>query len=644
MSRQPGSPQPGSPQPGSRRPKPPKAFRELAEPVRGALRAAVLLQALATAAGLMPFAAGYLLARQVLPPGGSAPDRGALWTITGVAIGAALVHFLLAALAIAVSHRADADLQLLLRRRIAEHLSRVPLGWFTEANSGTVQRALQNDMEDMHYVVAHARLDLTAALIAPLACLAWLFSVNWALALITLVPVVGFALAQKALIGGAKAQMGAVAAAMAAVNTAVVEFVQGAAALRTFGHGAGAHRRFSAAADEYHRVFTAGNAPILRSVSLSTGFVSPVAMLLVILAGGTLLVEVGQTTPLDVLPFVLLGLGLAAPVQTAGGAAAALYSASSAAGRVRDLLAVPVLSEPDASALNGAALNGATPPDTTPNGATPNGVLAAGTTTPEGRTGITVELRGVAFAYRQDAPVLRGVDLTLAPGTLTALVGPSGAGKSTLAALLPRFHDPTAGQVLLDGRDIRDIPADTLYRLIGFVFQDVTLLRTSIADNIRLARPDADLDTVVRAARAAAIHDRITALPRGYDSVVGVDAELSGGERQRVAIARALVTDAPILVLDEATAFADPDAEAAVQLGLSRLAAGRTVLVIAHRLATITQADQIVVLNRGLVVERGRHPDLLAADGVYRALWRVSGVDDAGLSVLPILASSEERS
>ncbi|WP_163547880.1 ABC transporter ATP-binding protein [Candidatus Frankia nodulisporulans] len=281
------------------RPKPSAAFRELSEPVGGALRVATLLRALASLAGLVPLAAGYLLAKEALDPDGAAPARGTLWTITIVAVVGALVHFALASAAVAISHHADATLQLLLRRRIADHLSRVPLGWFTETNSGTVHRALHDDIDEMHYVVAHARLDLTAALVSPLAALVWLFTVNWALALalITLVPIIGFLVAQRRLIGGARAQMGAVAAAMAAVNAAVVEFVRGAAVLKVFGRGAGAQQRYATAVDEYHRVFTAGNGPILRTVSRSTSLVSPVAMLIVILTGGLLLVEADQDDP-----------------------------------------------------------------------------------------------------------------------------------------------------------------------------------------------------------------------------------------------------------------------------------------------------------------------------------------------------------
>jgi ATP-binding cassette subfamily B protein len=205
---------------------------------------------------------------------------------------------------------------------------------------------------------------------------------------------------------------------------------------------------------------------------------------------------------------------------------------------------------------------------------------------------------------------------------VTALVGTSGAGKSTLAKLVPRFYDVTGGAVLLGGVDVRNIAPDVLYRHVGFVLQDVQLVHGTVADNLRLGRPEVSEAEVFAAARAAQIHDRILALPRGYRSVIGEDAVLSGGEAQRLSIARTLLADTAVLILDEATAHADPESEAQIQDALSAVARGRTVLVIAHRLATITGVDQIVVLDQGRVRECGTHSELLAANGLYARMWR----------------------
>ncbi|MGK5553504.1 ABC transporter ATP-binding protein, partial [Actinomadura kijaniata] len=236
--------------------------------------------------------------------------------------------------------------------------------------------------------------------------------------------------------------------------------------------------------------------------------------------------------------------------------------------------------------------------------------------------GHRVELRDVRFAYDDGREVLRGIDLVLEPGTVTAVVGPSGSGKSTLVQLLPRFFDPSHGSVLLGGVDLREIGSRELHRQVSFVFQDVRLLRASVADNIALAVPRAGRDDVIRAARLAGIHDRVLQLPHGYDTVLGEEAKLSGGEAQRMSIARALLADTPVLVLDEATSFADPQTEQAVRRALATLGGDRTIVVIAHRLETVADADTVVVLEDGAIVEHGRPADLLARGGRFAAFWR----------------------
>jgi len=239
-----------------------------------------------------------------------------------------------------------------------------------------------------------------------------------------------------------------------------------------------------------------------------------------------------------------------------------------------------------------------------------------------------VRVENVSYAYGKGHQALSNISFTLEPGTVTAIVGSSGSGKSTIARLLLRFFDPSEGRITLGGADLRQIESTELYRRIGFVLQEVRLINASVRENIALGRPSASQQEIEDAARAANIHDRILTLPRGYDSVVGEDAQLSGGERQRVSIARAVLLDPPILVLDEATAAADASNEVAIQDALSRFAQGRTLLVIAHRLDTIMHADRILVLEDGAIVEQGSHTSLLAEQGRYARLWTLDGYDN----------------
>jgi ATP-binding cassette, subfamily B, bacterial IrtA/YbtP len=580
---------------------PPPPLRTLAAPVRGRLTLAVGLQALAALTGVVPFIAVSRIAERITgrPPA----DGDALWPLVTLACSAGLVALMCATAAGALAHLADNDLQLTLRRRLARHIGRLPLGRLTERGTGEVKQAVQDDVSALHTLFAHTLLDVVSVLTAPVLALGYLFTVDWRMALISVVPLLlGVFLFSRAM-AGAAAQMAEFGTAVGRISTAAVEFASGIAVFKSFGRGRKAHERFLRATEGFADFFSGWVRSTLATSTAAVLVVTPAVALLLLVVSGAVFVTQGWMTGAELVPFLLLGPAVAAPMGVVGPRIQQIRAGQAAAVRVTGLLDAPTLPEPTTPAL----------PD-----------------------GHHVRLRGVSFSYDGTTDVLDGIDLDLAPGTVTALVGPSGSGKSTLASLLPRFHDVTAGTVTLGGADLRDIPAAELYRRVGFVLQDVRLLRASVAENIRLGRPEATDEEVERCARAARIHDRIAELPDGYATELGTAVTFSGGEAQRLSIARALLADAPVLVLDEATAYSDPHSEALIQDGLSALAAGRTLLVIAHRLATIRSADRIVVLEDGRVTEQGRHDDLLAADGRYAALWEAQrGTNPDGTDGVP---------
>ncbi|MEU1877974.1 ABC transporter ATP-binding protein [Streptosporangium sp. NPDC020072] len=554
--------------------------------------AVVILQVIGALAGLAPLLAVVELGRTLLSPGPI--DHVHVWTVVIAGAAGLLIRLLCTAASSGIGHVLDSRVQLTFRRQLAASLGRVPIGWFSRRRTGELAKVVGEDVSAVHPFIAHAPGELVAAFVVPLASLVYLFTVDWRLTLITLIPVVmATALVPLLMLPARTREQEAYDAAMGRIVSSVVEFVQGISVVKAFGGGERAHRAFLTAADDFVSIFSRwvrGMSVIAAGMQLA---LSPPFVLLVVLVGGTALITSGGLAPADLLPFLLLGLGLTAPVAALGHGFDDLQAAGRAVGRIKDVLAVRPLPEP---------------------------------IHPRPPQGHRVELRDVRFAYEVDGgaghEVLRGIDLVLEPGTVTAIVGRSGSGKSTLVQLLPRFFDPTHGSVLLGGVDLREIGSRELYRQVSFVFQDVRLLRVSVADNIALAVPRAGRDDVIRAARLAGIHDRILQLPRGYDTVLGEETKLSGGEAQRISIARALLADTPVLVLDEATSFADPQTEQAVRRALATLSGDRTIVVIAHRLETIADADTVVVLEDGAIAERGRPADLLARGGRFAAFWR----------------------
>ena len=577
----------------------------------------VILQVIGAVAGLAPLLAVVELGRTLLSPGPI--DHGHVWAVVIAGAVGLFVRLLFTAASSGIGHLLDGRVQLSFRRQLATRLGSVPIGWFSRRRTGELAKVVGEDVSAVHPFIAHTPGELVSAFVVPLVSLVYLFTIDWRLTLITLIPVVlAVALVPLMMTPTRLREQEEFDAAMGRIASSVGEFVQGISVVKAFGGAGRAHGRFRRAADDFVGTFNRwvrGVSGIAAGMQLA---LSPPFVLLVVLTGGAALITTDRMAPTDLLPFLLLGLGLTAPVAALGHGFDDMQAARRAVGRIRDVLKVESLPEP------------------------------AHPVAPQGHR---VELRGVRFGYQQvrraeceparipepielvderrgceehvaDHEVLRGIDLVLEPGTITAIVGPSGSGKSTLVQLLPRFFDPTHGSVTLGGVDLRQLGSRELYRQVAFVFQDVRLLRVSVADNIALAVPHADRAAVVRAARLANIHDRILELPHGYDTVLGDEAKLSGGEAQRISLARALLADAPILVLDEATAFADPQTEQAVRRALATLKGDRTVLVIAHRLETIADADTVVLLENGSIVERGRPAELLAQHGRFAAFWR----------------------
>lgn len=574
---------------------PPEADSAAGQSLAGLLRphlrsfaAVVILQVIGAVAGLAPLLAVVELGRALLAPGPI--DHGHVWSVVVAGAAGLFVRLLFTAASSGIGHLLDGRVQLSFRRQLAARLGRVPIGWFSRRRTGELAKVVGEDVSAVHPFIAHTPGELVAAFVVPLVSLIYLFTIDWRLTLITLIPVVlAVALVPLMMTPTRLREQEEFDAAMGRIASSVVEFVQGISVVKAFGGAGRAHRRFRTAADDFVGIFyrwVRGVSGIAAGMQLA---LSPPFVLLVVLIGGAVLITAGALAPADLLPFLLLGLGLTAPVAALGHGFDELQAARRAAGRIREVLGVQPLPEP------------------------------AHPVAPQGHR---VELRDVRFGYEAGHEVLRGIDLVLEPGTVTAIVGPSGSGKSTLVQLLPRFFDPTHGSVVLGGVDLRELGSRELHRTVSFVFQDVRLLRTSVADNIALAVPHADPDDVVRAARLANIHDRILELPRGYGTVIGEEAGLSGGEAQRLSIARALLADAPVLVLDEATAFADPQTEQAVRRALATLQGDRTILVIAHRLETVADADTVVMLDNGSIVERGAPAELLAQNGKFAAFWR----------------------
>ena len=563
-----------------------KAFKELTAPIRGSMALAQLLGVLYGALAVAPYVILVQLGEVLLAAArsGVSPDRAEVINLLMWLIGAFGMRYGIYFVALSVTHFADVRFGHLVRMRMVKVLASAPLAWFTSTNSGAVRKAIQDDTHDVHTVIAHAPVESAAAVSAPLSLLIYSFIIDWRLGLLSIATLPIYALINAWMMRDMGEKTAEMDRYLTRVSATMVEFVSGISVVKAFGTVGRAHERFSHAAEDFARFYVAWCGPLLKGSALGQAAVSPSMILLISTAGGSALAATGIVSPVQVITCALIALVIPAAIEVLGSTVWSYQIAGAAALRIVDLLSVAPLS-------------------------------ADGSEEP---AGADVEVDKVSFSYGSTR-ALDEVSLAVPEGTVTALIGPSGSGKSTLATLVARFADPDQGSVRIGGVDVRAIAPDVLYRHVSFVLQDPQLLDISVRENIALGRPDAKDEAIWAAATAARIDDYVRSLPRGLDSVIGEDAHPSGGQAQRIAIARALLVDAPILVLDEATAFTDPEAEAEIQAALTRLVQGKTVLVIAHRAASIIGVDQIAILEAGRLIARGT-PDELADHPYLREL------------------------
>ena len=553
-----------------------------------------VLAAASALLALVPFLYIWRIIRDVLDV---APNYGEAVNIPHygwMAVLFAIVSYLVYICALLCSHMSAFRVATNLRLETAEHLAKLPLGFTETFGSGKLRKIIQESTGAAETYLAHQLPDKYSAIATPVGLLVLLFVFDWRLGLLSLVPVfLGFGIMTTMTGKRMEEKMRQYGNALAAMSNEAVEYVRGIPVVKTFGQSVFSFKKFKATIDEYEKWVVAYTKELRMPMLFYTAAVNGVFAFLI--AGGLLMTKNGVTPEflLNLLFYIIITPVISLTLTKI------MYMSEN------QLIVADALNRID-SVLNAAPVSVSDTPKHPKDG--------------------SVELKDVVFSYDGTTDVINGVSLRIPSGSTVALVGPSGGGKSTLASLMCRFFDVKSGSILVGGADVRDIPKEELMNTVSFVFQNSRLLKGTLLDNVKLGKPDATEEEVLAALKAAQCMDIVEKFPDGLHTVIGTKGVyLSGGEQQRIAIARAFLKNAPILILDEATAFADPDNEAKVQAAFAELAKGRTVIMIAHRLSTVANTDCIYVVENGRIAESGTRDALCAKNGIFAKMWQDYG-------------------
>ena len=566
---------------------------EIAGTKRRLLIGAMLLAVITAIVQFVPIIAVYNilieLAEHALDP--SLIDKAYIWLWSYIALGAFFAFGVLTFASLMLSHIAAFNILYEIRMQLVQKMVRLPLGFFSRRASGELKKIMSDDVERIELFIAHHIPDIVTALLFPLILVSYMFAVDWRLAIVVLaVLAMAFYVMGRMYTGKKIREVSKrYVETLGRMNASIVEYIRGIQVVKTFTESTNAYRKLNDDIKEYRKFANEVNVQyqptyvgFLTILSSALLFIIPVAVwLLVGSASYATFVPV-------LLMFLFFGVAVFFPVLKLLWIGSFLNQNNMGVQKIDDILYMDEIEEPDI---------------------------------PRHPKDASVEFRNVSFAY-DTTPILKAISFISHPGTITALVGPSGAGKSTVAMLAARFWDVQSGEILIGGVPVKEIPTSVLMDNVAFVFQDNMVFFDTIEENIRMGNKTATFEEVARAACAAQCHEFIESLPNGYQTLVGEGGiYLSGGEAQRIALARAILKDSPIILLDEATAFADPENEGKILAAFSHLIKGKTVLVIAHRLSTITNADRILYVDKGVIAEQGTHEQLLALKGEYARMW-----------------------